>query len=129
MNQESFYLNKLSYETDSADLFDTINSGEEIILIDARQSHAYHEEHIPTAISFPHREMNEETVQSLSKDILIVTYCDGIGCNASTKAALKLTQFGFKVKELMGGIDWWKRDGYATEGTKSHAGHTVKCAC
>ena len=31
------------------------------------------------------------------------------------KARLKLAELGFQVKELMGGIDWWKRDGYATE--------------
>ena len=38
------------------------------------------------------------------------------GCNASTKGALKLTRLGFNVKELMGGLDWWMRDGYETEG-------------
>ena len=27
-------------------------------------------------------------------------------------------QLGFKVKELIGGIEWWKFDGYATEGKK-----------
>jgi antitoxin component YwqK of YwqJK toxin-antitoxin module len=27
-----------------------------------------------------------------------------------------VTQFGFKVKELLGGIDWWWRDGYLIEG-------------
>ena len=31
------------------------------------------------------------------------------------KGALKLAELGFRVKELIGGIDWWKRDGYATE--------------
>ena len=46
---------------------------------------------------------------------IIVTYCDGIGCNASTKGALNMTRLGFRVKELMGGLDWWKRDGHPTE--------------
>jgi len=27
-----------------------------------------------------------------------------------------VTQLGFKVKELLGGIDWWWRDGYLIEG-------------
>lgn len=43
---------------------------------------------------------------------LIVCYCDGIGCNASTKGALKLLDLGFRVKELIGGLEWWKKDGY-----------------
>jgi len=38
-------------------------------------------------------------------------------CNASTKGALNMAKLGFRVKELMGGMDWWKRDGYKTEGS------------
>ena len=57
-----------------------------------------------------------------------VCYCDGIGCNASTKTALKLLTLGFQVRELIGGLDWWKRDGYATSGTKGQSG-TVECGC
>ena len=30
---------------------------------------------------------------------------------------------------LMGGLDWWKRDGYATEGERSHVGTEVSCGC
>src|ERR1700731_3943168 len=41
-----------------------------------------------------------------------VVYCDGIGCNASTKGAYKLARLGFRAKELLGGIDWWRRDGH-----------------
>ena len=38
--------------------------------------------------------------------------------------------FSPKVKELMGGIEWWKFDGYATEGTKGNqAGLKFECAC
>ena len=59
--------------------------------------------------------MNPESTQWLDSTALYVTYCDGIGCNASTKGALKLAELGFQVKELIGGFDWWKRDGYPTE--------------
>jgi hypothetical protein len=31
-----------------------------------------------------------------------------------------MTMFGFRVRELIGGIEWWKRDGYKTE-SLSHA--------
>ena len=40
-----------------------------------------------------------------------------------------VNKLGFKVKELMGGIEWWKFDGYATEGTKSKKGLQIQCAC
>lgn len=134
MNEQiKHYEDKLSFEIDSADLaqnFKDKNMSKEVVVIDARSTEAYKKEHIPGAISFPHRMMDEESIQSLDKDALYVTYCDGIGCNASTKSALKMTDFGFRVKELMGGLDWWKRDGYSTEGNAGVEGDMdVYCAC
>jgi len=126
MNQEEFYEAKLSYETDSWDLFEELKRNPDLIVVDARSLEAFETEHIPTAISFPHVTMNEVSTINLDKTKLYVTYCDGIGCNASTKGALKLSKLGFKVKELLGGLDWWKRDGYATEGSKGLPGKVVE---
>ena len=109
------YEEKLSYETDSWDLNAAIQNGEKIVVIDARSPEAFAEEHIPGAINLPHRTMNQETTSHFNRNVLYVTYCDGIGCNASTKGALKMAQLGFRVKELIGGLDWWERDGYPTE--------------
>ena len=44
---------------------------------------AFEAEHIPGAINIPHRSMNEATTASVDRMSLVVTYCDGIGCNAS----------------------------------------------
>jgi rhodanese-related sulfurtransferase len=110
------YQRKLQYEIDAWDLQQALEKGENIVVIDARSTEAYQNEHIPGAISFPHRTMDKNSTQArLDSTIQYVTYCDGIGCNASTKGALKLAQLGYQVKELIGGIDWWKRDGYSTE--------------
>ena len=73
--------------------------------------------------------MNAESTKHLDKSKTYVCYCYGIGCNASTKGALNMTKLGFKVKELMGGIEWWKFDGYATEGTNPANGAKMECAC
>jgi rhodanese-related sulfurtransferase len=43
--------------------------------------------------------------------------------------ALNMAKLGFKVKELIGGIEWWKFDGYATIGIKASRGEAVTCAC
>ena len=32
-------------------------------------------------------------------------------------------------RELVGGLDWWKRDGYATEGAGARAGTEIACGC
>lgn len=128
--QIKHYENKLAFEMDPSDLFDALNNGEKVIALDARKAFGFEAEHIPNAINIPHREMSLETTSHLDKEVLYVTYCDGIGCNASTKGALNMTKLGFRVKELIGGIEWWKFDGYATEGTQGNkAGLKLECAC
>lgn len=129
IEQIKHYENKLAYEMDSSDLFEAISKGDKVKPLDARKAFAYHNEHIPGAIHIPHREMNEENTKNLDRDTLYVVYCDGIGCNASTKGSLNMTKLGFKVKELMGGIEWWKLDGYATAGTGATDGQKLQCAC
>lgn len=129
MGQLDFYKAKLEYETDSWDLSESLNNEEEVIVIDTRSPEAYAEEHIPTSVNIPHRTMNGETTNHLDKSKLYVTYCDGIGCNASTKGALNMSKLGFNVKELLGGLDWWKRDGYETKGIKGIHGKEINCGC
>jgi len=116
-DQLRHYENKLAYEIDSWDLDVSLKAGESVVVVDARSREAYEREHIPGAINLPHRQMSEESTREFDRDTLYVSYCDGIGCNASTKGALNLTRLGFRVKELIGGLDWWKRDGYPTEGS------------
>jgi len=106
-----------------------VENGENVIVIDARSSEAFATEHIPGAMSFPHRTMSDTTTVALDRNALIVTYCDGIGCNASTKGALNMTKLGFRVKELMGGLDWWKRDGHRTEGNAVVTQDSSVCGC
>jgi len=127
--QIEFYQSKLDFEMDPSDLFSALENGEKILPVDTRKLFGYDKEHIPGAINLPHRQIDENTTRHLDKEITYVCYCDGIGCNASTKGALKMTKLGFKVKELIGGIEWWKFDGYATDGSESSKGLIIKCAC
>ena len=114
MDPCAFYAAKLAYEIDSADVYAMLERGEPLLLVDARSAEAYARETLPGALNRPHRLMTAESTADLPRERLLVTFCDGIGCNASTKGALKLAELGFQVRELIGGIDWWKRDGYAT---------------
>jgi len=130
-SQLDFYQEKLAYEIDSADLKDALDSGQDIVVVDGRSSDSYALEHIPGALSVPHRSISQESLAGLSKAPLYVAYCDGIGCSASTKTAIKLASAGFRVKELIGGLDWWKRDGHPTEGRAALCGAPthVDCGC
>ena len=123
------YQNKLAYEMDPSDLFAALEASEQVVVIDARKSFAYERERILGAINLPHRDMTAETTVGFDKTKLYITYCDGIGCNASTRGALNMAKLGFNVRELIGGIEWWKFDGYETEGTAASAGLAIQCAC
>ena len=131
MNEQlKHYQHKLNYEIDSWDLNKAMNNDDAVVVIDARSREAYEVEHIPGAINIPHREMTQATTAHLDHRALIITYCDGIGCNASTKGALAMTQRGFRVKELMGGLDWWKRDGYpVSSGSSTESSTQPNCGC
>jgi 3-mercaptopyruvate sulfurtransferase SseA len=59
--------------------------------------------------------MSERTTAAIPKGRVIITYCNGIGCNASVKGAARMITLGFRVKEMMGGLDWWKRNGQPVE--------------
>ena len=128
--QLNHYLNKLTYEADSWDLKLMLAAKENVIVIDARSAQAYAAEHIPDAINIPHRQMSAETTAHLDKSALVVTYCDGIGCNASTKGAVAMTKLGFRVQELIGGLDWWKRDHHPTlSGSGVAPASLTNCGC
>ncbi len=131
MNEQlQYYKNKLAFEIDSWDLRVALDKGENVIVTDARSPEAFDNEHIPGAINLPHRKMSAETTNHFDKTALIVSYCDGIGCNASTKGALNLAKLGFRVKELIGGLDWWKRDGHKTAGRAVGAAPAaIACGC
>jgi rhodanese-related sulfurtransferase len=133
MKAAEFYEAKLEFETDPADVHEMMGRGESLIVVDARQPQAYAQGHVPGAINLPHRTMSAETTAGLSRDFLYVTYCDGIGCNASTKGALNLSRLGFRVKEMLGGIDWWVRDGFPVATGEEDAVEMkqslIRCGC
>lgn len=61
--QVRHYANKLAFETDSWDLKVALESGENVVVVDARSPEVYQREHIPGAVNIPHREMSEETTK------------------------------------------------------------------
>src|SRR5215471_2230720 len=60
---------KLRFHTDSWDLSVDLKAGlAAIVVIDARSRDAYIAGHIPGAVSFPHRDMNDETAAHLDRN-------------------------------------------------------------
>ncbi|HET7453465.1 MAG TPA: rhodanese-like domain-containing protein [Thermoanaerobaculia bacterium] len=110
------FLEALSRSTDPSDVHgDFERGGARFLLLDARSREAFVRGHVPGAVNLHHRSIDAETASRFAKDVPIVTYCDGVHCNASTKAAAKLAALGFAVKEMIGGFDGWIREGYDVE--------------
>jgi hypothetical protein len=53
---------------------------------------------------------------------------EGARDNGSTKGAVNMLKLGFRVKELIGGLDWWKRDGHKTHAADA-ADKSIACGC
>jgi rhodanese-related sulfurtransferase len=115
------YYGKLSYETDPSDVHTDLEKGPAaFVLVDARNKVDFDERHIPGAMNVPYRTISAETTKNLSKDKPVVVYCWGPGCNAATKAAVRLAALGFRVKEMIGGIEYWQKEGYPTASSKAN---------
>lgn len=132
---EDYLHAKLSFYTDAWDIAEDLrHQVAEVVVIDTRSEQHYLAGHIPGAVSFPHRLMDEQSTASLEREKVYVTYCDGIGCNGSTQGAYKLARLGFRVKELIGGLDFWIRDGHPlAKGTEAGIypanGQAPECGC
>lgn len=114
------FAHKLAVETDVSDVHHSLTHAPKgWVLVDARSPEAFAARHIPGAQNLPHRSLSPETTAHLNKDELVVVYCWSPACNAGTKAAARLGALGFRVKEMLGGLEYWVREGHATEGTRS----------
>ncbi|MER6597615.1 rhodanese-like domain-containing protein [Streptomyces parvus] len=118
----AYFLAKLSSECDPSDVeHDISHKVPGVAVIDTRSAASYQEAHIPGALNLPHRDLSAEHVAGLDRDITYVTYGFGPDCNAGTKGAAKLAVLGFRVKEMIGGFEYWKRDGFPVESGSSDA--------
>jgi len=112
------FQSKLTFETDAWDVKTDMERGRsDFVIIDARSPEDFAAKRIAGAINLPHRTMDSATTAQLPRDKVMITYCWGPGCNGSTKAALRLATLGFRVKELIGGLEYWIKEDGPVEGT------------
>jgi rhodanese-related sulfurtransferase len=115
---QKHFQSKLSFETDVWDVMTDLERGRsDFVVIDVRSRADFDARRIAGAIHLAYRSMGAETTAHLPKHKVMVTYCSGPGCNGSTKGALKLASLGFRVKEMIGGLEYWIKEGGPLEGT------------
>ncbi|WP_317230503.1 rhodanese-like domain-containing protein [Clavibacter sp. MX14-G9D] len=110
-----FLAAKLACETDPADLAADRASGAAPLVVDVRSDAAWAQGRIPGAVHIPGAELAARAATELpDRDARVVVYCWGPGCNGSTRAALALATLGYTgVQELIGGFEYWAREGFA----------------
>ena len=113
MDALAFFSPRLACETDVADVAAALEAGGDpgFILLDARSPRSYEAGHLPGARLLP-RPFEADDVAALG-DALLVVYCWGPACNGATKAARELAALGRPVKEMLGGFEYWAREGHA----------------
>jgi len=117
MDAVTFFAARLRWQTDPSDLAAERAGGQGPIVIDTRNEASWRQGRIPGALHIPGAELAERVgvlVPDLGADLVV--YCWGPGCNGSTKAALRLAVLGYtNVRELIGGFEYWAREGLAVE--------------
>ncbi|WP_346621112.1 rhodanese-like domain-containing protein [Blastococcus montanus] len=107
---------KLRYETDPSDVDAALRSGRPgFVLVDTRGAAAWAQGRIPGAVHLPTRDIPDRAGRVLDPAVPVVTYCWGPGCNGSTRAALQLATMGYRVQEMIGGFEYWAREGLPVE--------------
>jgi len=76
---------------------------------------AWAQGHLPQAVHLPTAQIRDGAPELLSLDRPVVVYCWGPGCNGSTRAALELARLGYTVQEMIGGFEYWAREGRPVE--------------
>jgi rhodanese-related sulfurtransferase len=127
------FSSRLSFETDCSDVFHSQQAGDvDYVLVDVRGNQAFDAGHVPGAINIPTRQISAERMAEFAPHTLFVVYCAGPHCNGVHRAAVRLAQLGYAVKEMLGGVTGWLDEGLELAGSmppQSAANPAISCAC
>ncbi|WP_371876001.1 rhodanese-like domain-containing protein [Pseudarthrobacter sp. SSS035] len=110
----AFFLAKLRHEIDVMAVADALDGGG-FVLVDSRRRESWDHGHVPGALHLPTADVERRARQLIPLDRKIVVYSWGPGCNGSTLAALAFANLGYSVQEMMGGMEYWARNGLPVE--------------
>ena len=108
-----FFTARLTFQADVSDVYAALASGQPgFVLLDSRSGQAWRQGHIPRALHLPTAAIPARASDLLDLEVPVITYCWGPGCDGATRAALALARLGYRVKEMIGGIEYWIREGF-----------------
>ncbi|RLP92883.1 rhodanese-like domain-containing protein [Micromonospora sp. BL4] len=106
------FLARLSVETDVSDVHADLSARTPgLVVVDSRGEASWRQGHLPGAVHLPTAEIASRAAELIPAGSAVVTYCWGPGCNGATRAALEFARLGHPVKEMLGGFEYWVREG------------------
>ncbi|KJQ54911.1 rhodanese-like domain-containing protein [Microbacterium sp. SA39] len=115
IDRVDFFAAKLDYETDASDVHAALKAGEQLVVIDVRSDEAWAQGRVSGAVHMHYSEIAARAYQEIPADAEVVVYCWSPGCNAGAKGALEFAKLGYSVREMIGGFEYWVREGYPVE--------------
>ncbi|SDH92650.1 rhodanese-like domain-containing protein [Agrococcus jejuensis] len=109
------FASRLAFETDASDVHADQEAGARFVLLDSRAEVAWLQGHAVGAVHMPTAQIAARAPLEIPIDVPVVAYCWGPGCNGATRAALELARLGYEVREMLGGFEYWAREGYPVE--------------
>jgi rhodanese-related sulfurtransferase len=107
---------RLALETDVSDVAADLGEGVTgLVVADSRSQQSWDQGHVAGAIHLPTDEIATRAAEVIPPGATVVTYCWGPGCNGAQKAALEFAKLGYPVKEMIGGFEYWAREGLPIE--------------
>ncbi|WP_327292807.1 rhodanese-like domain-containing protein [Streptomyces sp. NBC_01198] len=112
----AYFTASLAFHTDVSDVAAAFDAGGDpgFVLVDTRSTEAWEQGHIPGAVHLPTGRLTASTA-FLDPAVPVVVHCWGPGCNGAARAAAALAGLGYQVKEMLGGIEYWIREGFGYE--------------
>ncbi|MFF5447388.1 rhodanese-like domain-containing protein [Streptomyces sp. NPDC012888] len=109
---------RFTFEADVSDVHADLQAGDPgFVLVDTRSTEAWDQGHVPGALHLPTDEIPARAAELVPAGSIVVTYCWGPGCNGATRAAHAFATAGYQVKEMLGGFEYWSREGFPVEDT------------
>jgi rhodanese-related sulfurtransferase len=97
-------------------LLEMKENGDPFVLIEVLPNDEFNTGHIPGAINIPVDTIAKDASAEIDQNATIVTYCANYACHASTNAARKLLQTGYRdVLDFKAGKKAWKEAGLDLE--------------
>ena len=99
-------------------LWEKIQSGDELVLVDALSPISYAASHLPGAINLPPDAVDERAPRRIPDlDTHVVVYCASSTCDSSVVVALRLIELGYRnVSHYVEGKRAWVDAGLPLEG-------------